>query len=167
MGDQATAIDAQFYHLVWFLRGCWVQGPVLLLGFPKLEAWETRIANTGHGEMFDLSAEDAIKDVVGAQLIPVTHSDPHDPQGLTAGMRVVVSPDVDEGVNLLRARSSRLIQHVWWSRMTRLIWVASMCTSQVSDIVSARLLRNRQTAVLGKAPRFQRHSSRAEMAPSL
>ncbi|MDG1085367.1 MAG: hypothetical protein P8P35_14905 [Planktotalea sp.] len=80
-GDQATAIDAQFYHLAWFLRGCWVQGPVLLLGFPKLEAWETRIANAGHGEMFDLSAEDAIKDAVGAQPISVTHSDPHDPQG--------------------------------------------------------------------------------------
>ena len=54
---------------------------MLLLGFPKLEAWETRIANAGHGEMFDLSAEDAIKDAVGAQPIPVTHSDPHDLQG--------------------------------------------------------------------------------------
>ena len=30
-GDQPGAIDAQVYHVVWFLRGRWAQGPAFLL----------------------------------------------------------------------------------------------------------------------------------------
>ena len=96
-GGAPGAVDAQIYHVVWFIRGRWDRGAVLLSEFPALEAWEARITALGHGEMTAMSPEDAI--AVAAAAMP---AHPHgvaegDPQGLTAGETVTVSPDVDGG----------------------------------------------------------------------
>ena len=44
LGKLPAAIDAQFYHLVWFLRGRWQQGPAFLAEFPHLEVWEQNVS---------------------------------------------------------------------------------------------------------------------------
>jgi glutathione S-transferase len=97
LGDEPAAIDAQLYHLVWFLRGRWDRGPVFLSEFKNLEQWETNVAGIGHGTMTDMSPEDAINRAKDCDPITKPALDPLDPQGLTPGQKVSVSPDLDGG----------------------------------------------------------------------
>lgn len=97
LGDDPAALDAQFYHLVWFLRGRWSQGPAFLSPFPFLEAWETSVGAIGHGQVSVLSAQDALLEAARSDPLDLGPGDDKDPQGLAAGMTVVVSPDVDGG----------------------------------------------------------------------
>jgi len=97
LGPEAAAIDAQFYHLVWFLRGRWNKGPAFLSEFPHLEKWEAGIADIGHGTFSDMAPEEAIQQAADCEPLEAQSEDQHDPQGLVAGMRVTVSPDVDGG----------------------------------------------------------------------
>lgn len=97
LGDKPAAIDAQFYHLVWFLRGRWKHGPVFLAEFPHVERWEDNVGKIGHGQMSELSPEDAILYAADSEPVMIEHSDKNDPQGLVAGSHVVVSPDLDGG----------------------------------------------------------------------
>jgi len=96
-GDAPAAIDAQIYHVVWFLRGRCVQGPALLSEFPDLERWETGIRDIGHGERLEMSPQDAIIRASQCEPVEISGVDKHDPQGLKQGMEVEVSPDVDGG----------------------------------------------------------------------
>lgn len=114
LGPDPAAIDAQFYHLFWFLRGRWAQGPAFLSEFPYLEKWESSIAEIGHGHMSDLSPEAAIKLASDTEPSSKNHVDGTDPQGLVFGMDVVVSPDVDGGEQpvagtLIGASSERVV----------------------------------------------------------
>lgn len=97
LGSDPAAIDAQMYYIVWFLRGRWDQGPVFLSQFAHLTEWETRVRALGHGQMTDMSPQDAI--TRAAECAPSAGRDiaTSDPQGLSAGMAVVISPDVDGG----------------------------------------------------------------------
>lgn len=97
LGDAAAAIDAQLYHLVWFLRGRWDRGPVFLSEFSDLERWEKNVANIGHGTMSEMSPEDAIARAKTCDPITKPTLDPNDPQGLKPGQMVSVSPDLDGG----------------------------------------------------------------------
>ncbi|MEM9330679.1 MAG: glutathione S-transferase family protein [Pseudomonadota bacterium] len=98
LGDQASAIDAQIYYMIWFIRGRWDHGPQFLSQFSHLEKWENRLKDIGHGNMQEMSAEKATEI---AQLTEPTDVSPtneeFEPQGLRAGMMVTVSPDVDGG----------------------------------------------------------------------
>lgn len=114
LGGDPAAIDAQFYHVIWFLRGRWNQGPTFLSEFQHLVRWEANVANIGHGNMSDLSAEDAIAQASAVDPLAMHHNDPCDPQGLVAGMDVVVSPDLDGGEQpvegtLVAATSERVV----------------------------------------------------------
>jgi glutathione S-transferase len=114
LGSDPGAIDAQFYHLVWFLRGRWQQGPAFLSEFSYLEKWEANVAKIGHGSMSDLPSEDAIKIASEFEPIDHPHSDQFDPQGLKVGMRISVSPDLDGGEQpvegkLVAATSERVV----------------------------------------------------------
>lgn len=40
LGEQPAAIDAQFYHVIWFLRGRWSEGPSFISEFTDLVRWE-------------------------------------------------------------------------------------------------------------------------------
>ena len=40
LGKAPAAIDAQLYHMVWFIRGCWDRGPTFLSEFTQIERWE-------------------------------------------------------------------------------------------------------------------------------
>jgi glutathione S-transferase len=114
LGAEPAAIDAQFYHLVWFLRGRWQHGPSFLAEFPHLERWENNVTEIGHGQMSALTPEDAILHAANCDPLDIQHHDPSDPQGLKVGMIVVVSPDLDGGEQpvegtLVAADSERVV----------------------------------------------------------
>jgi len=97
LGDDPAAIDAQLYHVVWFLRGRWDGGPAFLSEFSEIERWETTVGAIGHGTMTAMSPEDAITRATECEPITAQATDAHDPQGLKPGMTVIVSPDLDGG----------------------------------------------------------------------
>jgi glutathione S-transferase len=97
LGDDPAAIDAQFYYVVWFVRGRWGQGPAFLAEFENIARWEANVAGIGHGNMAEMSAEDAHRQAAQNQPLDVKHEDTFDPQGLRVGMAVAVSPDLDGG----------------------------------------------------------------------
>ncbi|MEP1206179.1 MAG: glutathione S-transferase family protein [Rhizobiaceae bacterium] len=97
LGPEPAAIDAQFYYLVWFLRGRWQDGPALLSEFSHLEKWESRVGDIGHGTATELSPEQAISIATESEPQALVHDDANDPQGLEAGQSIVVLPDLDGG----------------------------------------------------------------------
>ncbi|MFK5977846.1 MAG: hypothetical protein QM488_03040 [Rhizobiaceae bacterium] len=60
LGEAPAAIDAQLYHLIWFLRGRWDKGPTFLSEFAHLERWEENVTKIGHVAMVEMSPEEAI-----------------------------------------------------------------------------------------------------------
>lgn len=97
LGDSAAAIDAQIYHVVWFVRGRWQGGASMLSEFTHLERWENNVRNLGHGESLELSPEDAIQIAKASKSVAQSGVADHDPQGLRVGDDVTVHPDVDGG----------------------------------------------------------------------
>ena len=96
-GSAPGMADAAVYHVIWFLRGRWPDGPSLLAEFPALEAWEARIQSFGHGESTPLDADAALRIAAESEPTVPEAGDPNDPQGLTPGLRVSVNPDLDGG----------------------------------------------------------------------
>ena len=97
LGGQPAAIDAQIYHVIWFLRGRWSQGPQFLSEFADLQRWEDNLCNLGHGQSRAMSPQDAItraRDLTSVAPIGVATGDP---QGLTVGQSVTIQPDVNGG----------------------------------------------------------------------
>ena len=97
LGDAPAAIDAQFYHLVWFLRGRWAGGPAFLSEFTGLERWEDNVRGLGHGTSREMAPEDAIACAKDATAGAPTGVAPNEPQGLQVGQPVTVQPDLDGG----------------------------------------------------------------------
>jgi glutathione S-transferase len=97
LGEDPAAIDAQLYHLVWFLRGRWNNGPAFLSEFAHLERWEENVGKIGHGTVSAMSPEEAILRAKENEPVTVPVADALDPQGLKPGMWVIVSPDLDGG----------------------------------------------------------------------
>jgi len=95
LGDQPAALDAQFYHVVWFIRGRWEGGPSLLSEFKHLERWEKTIQEIGHGQSESLSGEEALTIALNASTTTESSIDSHEPQGLDIGAKVSIGPDVD------------------------------------------------------------------------
>lgn len=97
MGDTPAAIDAQLYHVVWFLRGRWKQGGTFLSEFPALNRWESKVLEIGHGNSTELTSEAAIE--IASKTEPVSKSgiDENEPQTLELGALVEINPDVDGG----------------------------------------------------------------------
>ncbi len=97
LGQAPAAIDAQFYHVVWFLRGRWADGPSFLSEFTHLVRWEENIQAVGHGTQIALDPQDAI--ALARELEPVSETGvaANEPQGLEVGMPVTVMPDVNGG----------------------------------------------------------------------
>lgn len=97
LGADPAAIDAQIYHVVWFIRGRWDGGPSMLSEFPDLVRWEDNVRAIGHGKPSGMSAKEAVARANGLEPVSETGVAPNDPQGLEVGMSVTVSPDVDGG----------------------------------------------------------------------
>ena len=96
-GLQPGLIDALCYYLVWFLRGRWVDGPDFLVQFPKLEQWEQRIREIGHGYPENMEATEALEIANRGKSITQAASDPGDSSSFTAGMKVSIAPEGDGG----------------------------------------------------------------------
>lgn len=97
LGDQPGAIDAQIYHVVWFLRGRWSEGPPFLAEFASLVRWEDNVRALGHGTPREMTPEEAIDIARDVESIATTGVADHEPQGLEVGMHVTVEPDVNGG----------------------------------------------------------------------
>ncbi len=97
LGSAPAAIDAQVYHVVWFVRGRWAEGPTMLSEFPYLERWENKVNQLGHGTPSQMSPEDAVKRANTSKPTTASGVAAYDPQGLTVGDSVSVYPDVDGG----------------------------------------------------------------------
>lgn len=91
--DAPGLADALAWHVVWFVRGRWSEGPGFLTQFPALNAWEERIRAIGHGTASDLAPEEALVIARNAEPETPETTDPRDPQGLVPGMRISVIPD--------------------------------------------------------------------------
>lgn len=97
LGDQPGLPDVQAWHIVWFLRGRWAEGPAFLSEFENVEAWEDRMETLGNGEPTPMTAEEAIAVARESSIATAESLDPQDPQRLEPGMEVSVTPDVDGG----------------------------------------------------------------------
>lgn len=97
LGEAPAAIDAQFYHVVWFLRGRWSDGPSFLSKFENLVQWEKNLAAIGHGTSSLMEGQDAITRAKGLNPTAPTGVAPHEPQGLEVGQPITISPDVNGG----------------------------------------------------------------------
>ncbi len=96
-GAEAAAIDAQFYHVVWFIRGRWEGGPALLSEFQHLERWEKTVRSIGHGTVSSLSAEEALALALSSEPTSMSQVADNEPQGLTVGTPISIGPDVESG----------------------------------------------------------------------
>ena len=97
LGDAPAAIDAQFYHVVWFLRGRWSDGPSFLSEFTNLVRWEDNVRAIGHGVSSLMDPQEAISRAKNMEPIAATGVASHEPQGFEVGQAVTVSPDVNGG----------------------------------------------------------------------
>ncbi len=90
-------LDAMIYYLVWFTRGRWQGGPNLLAEFTRLEKWEQRVKELGHGKPTPMTSAEAIELARSSKTATPEHADPKDPQGLRVGQAVTVVSDLDSG----------------------------------------------------------------------
>ena len=97
IGEEPGVLDAQVYHVVWFLRGRWDQGAAFLSEFENLAQWEETVRDLGHGAQSDMAPEEAIEIAAAASPTHAKGVAAGDPQGLTVGASVVIKPDVDGG----------------------------------------------------------------------
>lgn len=104
LGHEPAAIDAQMYHVVWFVVGRWDGGPVLVAQFPRVQRWMDCIQAIGHGSQTDMTPESAL--AVASLQEPTTTASVSDtdPQGLVVGQAVSVTPDVNGGEQAVSGR---------------------------------------------------------------
>ncbi|MEH6457318.1 MAG: glutathione S-transferase family protein [Cocleimonas sp.] len=101
LGSEVSVIDAQFYYVVWFIRGRWEGGPAFLSEFPHLERWEKNVRDMGHGTSTALDAKEALAIGLSSESTTVSEVADNDPQGLTVGAKVSVGPDMESGEQLV------------------------------------------------------------------
>ncbi|MEM9141132.1 MAG: glutathione S-transferase family protein [Pseudomonadota bacterium] len=89
--------DVLVWHVVWFLRGRWADGPGFLQQFANVTAWEARMEGLGQGNGTAMEPSAAIDIAKAATTTTEAHADPADPQGLSIGQAVTVGPDLDGG----------------------------------------------------------------------
>ncbi|MFQ3347842.1 MAG: glutathione S-transferase [Paracoccaceae bacterium] len=95
-GSDPAALDAHLYHLIWFLRGRWDQGPTFLNQFSNLNRWEDAVKAIGHGQSTPISGQEALAIATAASPRRLTAT-AHDPQELILGQIVRIIPDADTG----------------------------------------------------------------------
>jgi len=92
-GDKPGLVDLHAMWDPWFLRrfapneAKWAYDP-----YPKIAAWEARLAALGQGTRSEMDPKEALAIAHAAQPATPAGVDPDDPLDITAGTRVVVSP---------------------------------------------------------------------------
>ena len=90
-------IDALCYYPVWFIRGRFRDGPALLAQFPRLQGWESRLRELGHGDPIEMDSSAAVALANSTTSPTEPYLDPDDSLPLSVGDRVVVAPVFDGG----------------------------------------------------------------------
>ncbi len=96
-GDKPAAIDAQMYHIMWFIEGRWNGGPSLIAQFPHVQRWMNTVGELGHGTEQAMTAEAALTIASSQQTTTPAVVASNDPQGLAVGQKVSITPDVNGG----------------------------------------------------------------------
>ena len=96
-GQQAAAIDAQMYHVAWFVEGRWEGGPSFIAQFPNVKQWMQSVSEIGHGQSATMTADEAIAIATSNQTQTEQGVLDNDPQGLAVGQKISVVPDVNGG----------------------------------------------------------------------
>jgi glutathione S-transferase len=92
LGRAFSLADAACYHPLWFLRVA--PGAQALLGeFSRVAGWMARLEAMGQGERRDVPAADALAVARAAEPAGAGGVDPREPNGLTAGTPVSITPD--------------------------------------------------------------------------
>jgi glutathione S-transferase len=99
LGSAFSLADAAVFHPLWFLRVAPSAG-ALLEPFARVRAWSERIDALGQGDVEPLSPAEALAVATNASPKPGT-VEPGEPNGLTAGADVTVTPD-DYGFDPVR-----------------------------------------------------------------
>lgn len=97
LGSEPSAIDAQLYYVVWFIRGRWNGGASFLSEFTYLEQWEESIRAIGHGTSSVLTGEEALAVALNSETTTERNVTENDPQGLVVGAKVSITPDMESG----------------------------------------------------------------------
>lgn len=92
-GAKPGMAEVQAYYNFAFIRWMNPAALDLLSEFPLTAAWEQRVKSLGHGTQHELSREEALDIARDATSVEVERTDPHEPNGLKAGDRVVVMAD--------------------------------------------------------------------------
>jgi glutathione S-transferase len=103
-GNEAGYADFALYMNVWFQRQ-FDPKPSVLEPFPNVRAWAQRVADIGHGEPSELSAQDALAIAKAAAPTAVESVDAD--SGFEAGQSVTVRTE-DPGANAVAGRLVRL-----------------------------------------------------------
>jgi glutathione S-transferase len=86
--------DIHAHMNVWFVSNFVAEEAVKLLAeFPRVRAWYQRLNAIGHGTPSDMTPEDAVKVARDAVPHDKEHEDPHEPNGLKPGQKVMVMAD--------------------------------------------------------------------------
>lgn len=92
LGDSFSLADAACFHPVWFLRA----EPAafgLAQRFAHLMRWFERIDAMGYGDVRPMDPDEALRIAKDSSPATLENVDRSDPNGLTAGTRVSVTPD--------------------------------------------------------------------------
>ena len=92
-GDAPGLADIQAFSVPWFARPYMPVVNELWAAFPRMQAWEQRVAELGEGTRTPISAEEAFAEARAARRDTAVQVDPGDAQQLKAGMQVEVQPD--------------------------------------------------------------------------
>lgn len=98
-GTSPSVSDALAYYIAWFLRGRFSGGPELIASFPKLESWETRISDIGHGLQTDYEEDAALQDALTASPDAGVGISAVDDLGFEIGQLISVRPSDDENTS--------------------------------------------------------------------
>jgi len=92
-GDAPGLADIQAFGVPWFTRAAMPVTEKLLGRFPKLPAWEARVAELGEGQRETIAVAQAHDEARSTEPDLSAGEDPDDPQQLRAGLPVRVEPD--------------------------------------------------------------------------
>jgi glutathione S-transferase len=92
-GDAPGLADINAYFPVWMARGNVPTAAAIFAPYARMLDWEQRLRTLGHGTPSSMSVEDAHAAARKAAPSQAAGVDTTDPLGLSAGIRVTVTPD--------------------------------------------------------------------------
>ncbi|HJQ85160.1 MAG TPA: glutathione S-transferase family protein [Candidatus Binatia bacterium] len=92
LGNEFSLADAACFHPLWFLRVAPAAG-ALLERFARLRGWFERVDALGQGQRSDATPAEALAIAKESRPVAATGVQPGEPNALTAGARVTVTPD--------------------------------------------------------------------------